>query len=93
MKLSQKQIKKLTTLIYEKISREGLITVKVPEKKILDKIESILFQDARTQEVIETEAKEMMKKFKDKVQSGEIDYQKMYGMILKQLMKDKKFIL
>jgi len=43
------------------------------------------------EEEIENEAKKMMAKFESQIQSGEIDYHKMYTMVKKQLMKDKKF--
>jgi hypothetical protein len=92
MKLKANQIKKLSRLVYEKLVQRKMITILSSEKKVIDKIESIILMDAKKEEEIDTLAKKMMEKFEPQVQSGEIDYHKMYGMVKKQIMKEKKFI-
>jgi hypothetical protein len=91
MKLKPQQIKKLSRLVYEKLSQKKLITILSSEKKILDKIESVILTDAKKEEEIEALTKKTMEKFERQVESGEIDYHKMYGMVKKQIMKEKKF--
>ena len=93
MRLKPEQIKKLSRSIYDKLIDEDLIVLRGPESAVIKKIENILLADARAEDDIEVHAKEMMKKFMPQVQSGEIDYQKMYGMIKKQLIRDKKFVV
>lgn len=92
MKLKVNQIKKISRLVFEKLTQKKMITILSSEKKIIDKIESIILTDAKREEEIETLAKKMMEKFEAQVQSGEIDYHKMYGMVKKQIMKEKKFV-
>lgn len=92
MKLKANQIKKISRLVFEKLTQKKMITILSSEKKIIDKIESIILTDAKREEEIETLAKKMMEKFEAQVQSGEIDYHKMYGMVKKQIMKEKKFV-
>lgn len=92
MKLKANQIKKLSRLVYEKLTQKKMITILSSEKKVLDKIESLILADAKKEEEIEALAKKMMEKFEPQVQSGEIDYHKMYGMVKKQIMKEKKFV-
>ena len=91
MKLKPQQIKKLSRLVYEKLSQKKMITILSSEKKILDKIESVILADARKEEEIEALTKKTMQKFEAQVESGEIDYHKMYGLVKKQIMKEKKF--
>jgi hypothetical protein len=91
MKLKPQQIKKLTRSVYEKLTQKKLIQILSTEKAVLDKIESIIMADAKKEEEIETLTKKMMEKFEPQVESGEIDYHKMYGMVKKQIMKEKKF--
>jgi len=92
MKLKPEQIKKLSRIIYNKLVQEQLLTVLSSDAIIIDKIEKILLADAHIEEDIEAEAKKMMEKYRSQVESGEIDYHKMYTMIKKQIMKEKKFI-
>jgi len=93
MKLQTEEITKLAKSVYRELVREDMIEILTSEAEILQKIEGILIADAKKEVAIENEAKKMMQKFEKQVQSGEIDYQKMYGMVKKQLMKEKKFIL
>lgn len=92
MKLKPEQITKLARIIYDHLTQEKLIEIRSSEKSILEKIESVLLTDAKKEDEIENEAKKMMEQFRPQVESGEIDYQKMYAMIKKQLIKDKNFI-
>lgn len=91
MKLKPVQIKKLARLVYEKLTQKQMIQVLSNEKKILDKIESVFLADMKKEEEIDTLTKKTMEKFAKQVESGEIDYHKMYGMVKKQIMKEKKF--
>lgn len=92
MRLKEPQIHKLARLIYDALVKDKLIDILSSDKAVLAKIETILTTDARIEEQIEAEAKKMMEKFQKQVESGEIEYQKMYNMLKKQLMKDKKFV-
>lgn len=92
MKLSEPQIKKLAQTLVDRLVQKNLLKPKVPVAKILDKIAGILLVDARTEVEIDAAAKKMMEKFRPQIESGEIDYHKMYGMVKKQIMKEKKFI-
>lgn len=92
MKLKQDQIGKLAHLIYEALSQDGQIKILSSQDSVLNKIEGILLADAQKEEEIEREARKMMDQFKAKIEAGDIDYHKMYSMVKKQLMKDKKFI-
>lgn len=92
MKLKPAQIKKLARLILDKLEQQNLINIRTTRDQITQKIESILLADVQMEDEIEKEARAMMEKYRAQVQSGEIDYQKMYGMVKKELMKKKKFI-
>jgi len=93
MKLKPDQITKLSRIVYDHLTQEKLIQIRSSEAKILENIKGVFLADVKKEDEIETEAKKMMEKFRPQVESGEIDYQKMYTMVKKQLMKDKKFIL
>lgn len=92
MKITDAQIKKLSLRIYKKLEENRLIEVLSSSEKIMNKIETILYQDAQAEESIEKEAKALLDKFRPQIQSGQIDAHEMYIKIKNQLMKEKKFI-
>jgi hypothetical protein len=92
VKLKPPQVKKLATAIQQGLYNRKLIKVLSSDAKVFAKIEGILLADLKIEEDIEKEARALLEKFHDKVESGEIDYQQMYVRVKKQLIKDKKFI-
>lgn len=91
MKLSEKQIKKLSKLVYDKLSEKKLIELIASPTDVVNRIELVIKADLHLEEEIEKQAKKTMEQFKTQVESGEIDYHKMYTMVKKQLMKEKGF--
>ena len=92
MKLQRPQIAKLARLICDALTREKLVKILKTDAAMTQTIENILLTDAQQETDIENTAKKMMEKFKKQIESGEIEYQKMYTMVKKQIMKEKKFI-
>lgn len=91
MPLKKDQIEHLTQQIYQSLLSNKLIRVVSNERAILKTIRDILLVDAQTEVDLLDQASKMMDQFKAQIQSGQIEYDKMYGMIKKQLAKDKKF--
>lgn len=93
MKVKPEQLQKLARTIYNDLTKANLITVHSSDTAVVEKIAGVLLSDAKMEDDIEKQAKTMMDQYKTQVQSGQIDYHKMYSMIKKQLIKDKKFII
>lgn len=93
MKLKPEQIKKLSVVVRDNLLRANVLKLLTNESALLATIESVLLDDIQKEAAIEAEAKKTMEKFRKQVESGEIDYQKMYNMVKKQLMKEKKFLI
>ena len=91
MRLKAPQIKKLARAVFDALVQKKLIKILSTQEMVLTKIEAVIQSDVSLEETIEKEARAIMDKFHDKVESGEIDYQDMYSRVKKQLIKDKKF--
>lgn len=91
MKLKAPMIKKLAQGILSALQDKKLIKILSSSEKTLAKIESVIAADVKIEQEIEQQARLMMDKYRAQVEKGEIDYQKMYGMIRKQLIKERKF--
>lgn len=93
MKLKEPQIQKLAFSILQKLTEKRLIQPQTSSQNILKKIVEVIFADLTTEERIEKEAKKMMDQYRTQVESGQIDYQKMYVMIKKELIKKYDFTI
>lgn len=93
MKLKPQAVTKLARSIYAQLIDKKMITILSSDHKVLEKIASVILADAKVEEDIDGQAKKMMEKFRTQIESGEIEYNKMYVMIKKQLCKEKKFVV
>lgn len=92
MPLKKDQIEHLTLQIYQMLRRDNLIKVLTTEKDVLKVIRDILLTDSQTEIDILNKVSETIEQFRAQIQSGQVEHDKMYSMIKKQVAKDKKFI-
>ncbi len=93
MRLKKEQIQKIAELVLKGFKEKKLAAFKVPEEKILSRIQEIIIKDLRVESDLDEEVKTMMEKYKAQISSGQIDYQKMFQMIKKQLIKDRGLVI
>lgn len=93
MRLKKEQIQKIAELILKRLKEKKIATFKVAEEKILNRIQEIIIKDLRVESDLDDEVRKMMEKYKAQIDSGHIDYQKMFQMIKKQLIKDRGLVI
>lgn len=91
MPLKKDQIEHLTQQIYQMLRKDNLIKILTTEKDVIKVIRDVLLVDAQTEIDILNKASATMEQFKQQIQSGQIEHDKMYTMVKKQLAKEKKF--
>ena len=57
------------------------------------KIEKIILDDLQVEDRLNAEVKEILKGYEREMEKGEVDYQKMFQMIKKQLVKERDLVL
>lgn len=91
MKLKPPLVKKLSTAIFVELQNKKLLQILSSPEKVVSKIESVIMADVNAELEIEQTARKVMEQYRAQVESGAIDYQKMYSLIKKQLIKERKF--
>ena len=93
MRLKKEHIDRISTMILNGLKEKKLIRPKVPDEKIRVKIIETIMADLHAEDKIDDEARQLMENYRGQIQSGQIDERKMFQMIKKQLVKDKKIVL
>ncbi len=93
MHLKREQITTIAEHITRNLRDKGVAVFKVGEDKIRAKIEAIIAKDQDAEAAIETEVKRVMEQYKTQIATGQVDAQKIFMMIKKQVAKERKFIL
>ncbi|MFY9268967.1 MAG: DUF507 family protein [Candidatus Manganitrophaceae bacterium] len=93
MKLSKERVASLATAIVDTLLKEGLIAISSKKESLIGKIESTILDDLQIEDRLNIEIREMLKGYEREIEKGEVDYQKMFQMVKKQLVRDRNLIL
>ncbi len=92
MRLKESHVKQICHAVLVSLRDKKLITLKKPENEALTKMVSIFLNELRVEDEINKEALAILEKNAAKMGDG-IDREKMFQLIKKQLVRDKKVIL
>jgi uncharacterized protein len=93
MRLSKERLATLSKSLAESLLAEKVITFSQKKELLAAKIESILLDDLQVEDRLNAEVKEILRKYDKEIDKGEVDSQKMFQMIKKQLAKERNLIL
>lgn len=93
MRLKKEQVQKIGELILKGLLSKKLAVLKVPEEKLLHRIIEIMTHDLQSEDKLDAEVRQLMEKFKTQIASGQMDSQKVFQMIKKQLIKDRNLVI
>lgn len=93
MKLKETQIKKLSHHVFQKLTEKKILQLRAKETQIIESIIKVITTNLQEEMRIEEQARQMLDQHIKKLPPGELDSQRAFQMIKKQLAKEKKFIL
>lgn len=93
MRLKKEQVQKIGELVLKGLLSKKLAVLKVPEEKVLHRIIEIMTHDLQSEDKLDAEVRQLMEKFKTQIASGQMDSQKVFQMIKKQLIKDRNLVI
>jgi len=92
MRLKEPQVKLICQRLYLALRAKKLLVPKRPDAEILKKMEEIFLKDLRVEDDINREAEKLLDQYAAKM-GADIDRQRMFQLIKKQLVKDKGVII
>lgn len=93
MKLTPEQIERVVAKVLENLKTSGLVKLKADEKTILDKMESIFTKNLHEEDDLDREIEGMLIDHSSDVDSGAVDYRKIFNMVKHKLAKERGLIL
>ena len=93
MRLSKEQIEKISRLILENLKKKGLVVFKAPEDVVLRRVIEIFTEDIRKEDELDREVERILSQHTGEIESGRIDYRKMFNMIKHRLARQRGIVL
>jgi len=93
VKLSKEEVKLISRRILERLIAENVIELTVKKEELLNKINEFFIEELMVEDRLNEEVKKIMEKYRNDIEKGKVDYQKMFELIKKQLVRDRGLIL
>ncbi len=93
MRFSRERVAGLAKTVVETLANEGLIDFKekrAHKAELVSKVDALILKELQVEDLLHEEVREIMKKHEKKIREGEADYQTLFQMIKKQLMRDRE---
>jgi hypothetical protein len=93
MKLSPERVTGLAHLLLEKLIAARMLEPVLERKALAASLEQVITEELRVEDRINTEAKELLRKYETEIAKGQLNEHQLFLMIKKQLVKEKDVIL
>lgn len=93
MKLTDKQIDKLSTLILNGLQKNESVNFIAKEEAVRLTIKEAITNNLRDEMQLDREAKKLMDAYASQIEKGDIDSRKAFTMIKLKLAREKEFVL
>lgn len=93
MRLTKTQIDKISELILKRLKDKDLIVFKADPAVVLERVVAAITDDMKAEDELDREVEGMLKAHSDEIDSGRIDYRRMFSMIKGKLVRERGLII
>lgn len=93
MKLTDKQIDKLSRLILDGLHKNEYLRFSAKEEMIREAIKEAITKNLRDEVNLDQEVKQLMEHYASQIEKGEVDSRKIFAMIKAKLAREKGVVL
>ena len=93
MKLSKERVAHLVASLAQRLQQQGHLEVTGLPKALAESLDHVITEELSVEDKLNAEVRTLMKRYETEIERGQVDYQKMFLMVKKQLVKERGIIL
>jgi len=93
MKLSKERVAHMSASIARRLAQERLVELAGSQQALVETLDHAITEELAVEDKLNAEVRTLMKKYEAEIEQGRVDYQKMFLMVKKQLVKERGIIL
>jgi len=93
MKLKKERVSLLAKKIIEGLVSRGSISPLIPEVDLVKKIEHVITEELMVEDRLNEEVRQILKNYSDQIESGKVNYNRLFQMIKKRLVEERGIVL
>jgi hypothetical protein len=93
MRLNTIRIHQMAATVIERLEAQGLLQIQGKTDLVAQQLETAITTELQVEDRLNADVREMLKQFDQEFASGRADYQKMFSMVKKKLIKERDIVL
>ncbi len=93
MKLMREQVEQLNFLILKSLRQLDLVTLKASEEVVLKKMNEVFTADLSAEDTLDREVEKILSAHSQDLDTGRVDYRRMFNMVKHKLARERGIIL
>ena len=93
MKLSRERVAHIAESLAQRLTQQKVVTLAGSHQALVQTLHHAITEELSVEDKLNAEVRTLMKKYEAEIEKGQVDYQKMFVMVKKQLTKDRGVIL
>jgi hypothetical protein len=93
MKLSKERIAHIAESLAQRLTQQKMVALAGSHQALVETLGHAITEELSVEDKLNVEVRTLMKKYEAEIEKGQVDYQKMFLMVKKQLAKDRGVIL
>ena len=93
MRLNTTRIHQMATIVVERLVAQGLLQIQGKPEPVVQQLEAAITKELEVEDRLNADVREMLKQFDQEFAAGRADYQKMFSMVKKKLIKERDIVL
>jgi hypothetical protein len=93
MKLSKERVAHMAESLAQRLTQEKLVQLTGSRTALVETLDHAITGELMVEEKLNADVRALMKKYEAEIDKGQVDYQKMFLMVKKQLARERGIIL
>ncbi len=93
MRLNSVRIHQMAATVIERLKTRGLLEIQGKPEAVVQKVEAAITTELNVEDRLNSDVRDMLKKYEREFNEGRADYQKMFSMVKQKLIKERNIVL
>jgi len=93
MRMTHERVGALANAIVHRLVAQRAIGVRGPETELVARVTALIEDELALEDQLNRDARELLKQYQRQIDSGQVDYHRMFTMVKRQLAKERGVIL
>lgn len=93
IRMTKERIRHVSSAVLERLKSQQLFDVTGSKEKLIDALEKSITDELSVEDRLNAEVRKMLKQYDAEFDSGRADYQKIFVMVKRKLVKERSIVL